>query len=55
MSVVVSLRAPKDWQVATADSLVLEDILPFLGKRTDKANLKQNHESFSYSPILIVS
>ena len=29
--------------------------LPFLGKRTDKANLKQNHESFSYSPILIVS
>ena len=29
--------------------------LPFLGKRTDKANLKENHESFSYSPILIVS
>ena len=29
--------------------------LPFLDKRTEKANLKQNHESLRYSPILIVS
>ena len=55
LSVAVSLRAPKDLVSRDGGFTPSRGYLPFLGRRTDKANLKQYHESFSYSPILIIS